>query len=643
MIKKKLTIALALVMFFATIIPAFAVEFADIGDHWGRTHIQRMADKGIVSGSDDPVTGQRVYKPDDPVSKVEAMVMLYSMLRETDQLISESDHTNRYQSIMASADIPEWAMRQVAYAIEAEIIRTANLAGFMEDGDPYPVQQSAAREEVAIYFGKAMDTEDEAGSSAASLEFNDTELISSDALPYVNLLVEKDVISGDTENNFNPRQTITRAEMAALMSKAVEHLEDSEPIVIQLPENNGNGNDDEDDESVETTDQNTISGKIDYIFRDSRTIIVVDEEDEEHLLNVSSSAEIIINQESANFSDLREDQRVELRVDEDDNVLRIEVNPQRNQLSARVRAYVDALDYYILDVQNLESDSDTRRFRVHPTTEITIDGRSADIEDLERDDEILIYHDGINAIRITDITEERLETQGILESISMNRYPFSLTIRTIGNQLIEYDIGEDVRVYIDDKRDDLSGLASGDIISLIVEDDKVIDIDAYSRNQTQTEEGNIKEVVLSRPNRITIIDRDNEERTFNIKDSVRVYIDDERASLGDLSVNASVELTLEGGEVIEIEASRSISGRNVIQGEITRFYDSINRMIVNYINPSTDRYEDISVYVTRDTVFIDEDGRRIDFGDLDRRDYVLITGSYEDDSFVATRVVIIED
>ncbi len=46
----------------------------------------------------------------------------------------------------------------------------------------------------------------------------------------------------------------------------------------------------------------------------------------------------------------------------------------------------------------------------------------------------------------------------------MNRYPFSLTIRTIGNQLIEYDIDEDVRVYIDDSRDNLSGLAPGDII-----------------------------------------------------------------------------------------------------------------------------------------------------------------------------------
>ncbi|RQD66799.1 MAG: hypothetical protein D5S00_11790 [Tindallia sp. MSAO_Bac2] len=629
---KRITLLLVVLLIAAMAQPVLAVQFTDISGHWGREYIEEMAEKGLVSGSDDPATGNRVYRPDSPVTKPEALIMLYSVLDEVNALISQDDHTSQYRSIMQSASIPEWSMKQVAYALRAEIISVGDLADFMEDSGNPPAQKQATREEVAIYFGKAMDQDGDVNDTAATLDFQDAENISSQALPYVGYLVEEGIFSGDNQNRFNPRQTITRAEMATIMKRTIENLKD-EPIVIQLPDNG----------SIQDEGEGKrVNGEIDHIFSDTKTIIIVDEEGNTFLYEVTDDSEIIIDEEPAEFKDLRENQTVQVRVNEDNEILKIEVNPQSNQLKAVIDRYFDVSDYYVLDVISLERSDEERRFRVHDDAEIIIGDRDASISDLKNGDEVIIYHDGLNAVRITSLSQHRIETQGIIDDFSLRRYPYTITIITVGNREMEYEIAEDVRVYLDGRRGDLDGLSRGDIVSLVVEDDEVVNIDAVTRNRDETVKGTILEIVISRPNRITILDEDDEEVTYSIRDGAAVYLEGDRASLGDLSSNASVELTLRGSEVVEIEAGRSV-GRNLIQGEITRFYDSINRMIVNHLNPSTDRYERISVYVNRDTVYIDEDGRRIDFGDLDRDDYVIISGYYEDDSFIAGRVIVVDN
>ncbi len=644
--KTKIALLLSILMIFSTVIPAFAVEFTDIADHWGHTHIQRMADRGIVSGSDDPITGERVYKPDDPVSKVEAIVMLYSMLREMDQLISDSDHTNRYQSIMTSAQIPEWAMRQVAYAIEAEIIRTTNLAGFMEDASPYPIQQSALREEVAIYFGKALDTEDETDSSAASLEFYDTEQIGSDALPYVNLLVEKNIISGDTENNFNPRQTITRAEMAALMSKAVEYLEDSEPIIIQLTDNDDEDEDEDEDEEITSVLQGVTrkEGTIQRVNHDTGIIFVeFDAEDELEIFEVTDETTIRINSLDHELINLRAGQKAEFSFNEDGDLVRIEISPRRSTVRGTLSQIVETgyQKALILDVNG-----NSHSFWVGDHTEVRIDSQSSRLERLSEGDELTVHYEGQNAIIIERGAdqEDEYEVEGILQSgVNFDRYPYTISLRLPSNQIEEYEIHNNVTIRIDGNRGYLEDLTRGDIASLRIdpgEDHQVVRIDAEGLDRIREVDGTIRRLIIARPNQIDFIDKDQQENTYDLADSVRIYIENERSDLRDLNLPTSATIHIQNDRVVEIEAE-NISSSEVVQGRITHLHDSINRMIVRHRPSTASSYEEISVYVHSGTIIIDRDGSHIRMRDLTRDSEVFITGEYDSDAFIADRILVI--
>lgn len=650
--KTKIALLLSIVMICSTIIPAFAVEFTDIGSHWGRSHIQRMADKDIVSGSDDPATGRRVYKPDDPVTKVEAMVMLYSMLRETDQLSSKNDHTNRYKSIMTSAQIPEWAMRQVAYALETDIISTTALAGFMKDADPYPEQQSAAREDVAIYFGKAMDTDSEAQSSAATLNFKDTEQISSNALPYVSLLVEKDVISGDTENNFNPRQTITRAEMAALMSKAVEALEENEPIVIQLPDRDKDKDDDDDDDDDDQRDKDRNAwtrkeGEIQRVNTDTGLIyITFEDEDEVELYKVQRNTEILIRSIEHDLVNLKRDMKGEFTINDKDELIRIDIEPRRSRFTGYLRVITDLSTHYAIVVES-RGDSDNRRsFRITEDTEILIDGSSSRASRLEEDELVTIEYNNLDVIRIENDYDKGKEDQveGILEGpVSFSSYPYTLEVRKLNHRTEKYELKDDPTLRIDGRRGYLEDLSRGDIVEMELDKDGYVKrIDAISFDRETSYEGTIQQITLGRTETITIMDDDRDERTFELAEGVDVFIDNDRSSLSDLRVNAKVELHLEGGRVVEIEADRLPRSDRVLSGMIDRLDDRRDILTLEHLSPQSDRYIKTSVYVTRDTDIIGRDNRSIDFTRLRRDDEVLINGHYSNNDFIADRIFVID-
>ena len=66
---------------------------------------------------------------------------------------------------------------------------------------------------------KIMKAESEVNSVAnETLSFGDTNSIGSDYLNYVKLAYDKGLIGGYTNGTFKPKNTVTRAEMAALVS-----------------------------------------------------------------------------------------------------------------------------------------------------------------------------------------------------------------------------------------------------------------------------------------------------------------------------------------------------------------------------------------------------------------------------------------
>lgn len=626
-----LRIGLALLILLTTIAPIFAATtFTDVAaDYWGRQHIAKAAERGIVSGS--VVNGKPVFKPEDPVTKAEALIMVYKTLKATNKLKSTQNFTSKYQTVMESYKIPMWAYEAVAYALEYNILSGSELSTIMSGTQ----QVNATRQQVAVYLGKAIDPNAQA-SATSPLTFIDREIIDTAALPYVQLLVSKGIISGDNNNRFNPKNTIKRVEMATVCSKAYDVL-NSADIVVEVPVSVQ-----EPEEPKTTTKYRTI----DYVATETNTVFVRDDNDNQEIYQVLSSTEILVNGVKRSIGYLAKNQKANFIFDKDNKLIKIEVNPTGNKYEGFIEKITLGSNYDSIVVYDEYSPANDRRrtFRVYKDDKIVIelDGKRVDVEDLKEDDQIAVTYDGNRATRITSYSKIQ-DITGILEaSVNFTRYPFKISVRSVNNTVKEYEIDDSVTVRINNKKANLEDLVRGDIVTIRLDRDKVSRIEATSINLNKEDKGIIQSITLGNPNKITIIGKDDEEVTYEVSNSASIYIDDERGTVRDLGIGYDVELELQGNVIVAIEATKVVQ-RNSIEGEIVRFYDSINRIIVKGYDSTTRRYEEVAVYINKDTRIIDEDGKVIDMRYLDRGDEVFITGNYEDDIFIATRIIVLND
>ncbi|MBQ3614635.1 MAG: S-layer homology domain-containing protein [Anaerotignum sp.] len=111
---------------------AYAVTFADINTvTWSGfvPFIEEAAELGLMTGYDDEDgSGKKYCKPRNNVTYCEAVQLMYSVMKVyTKQDVSNAAVT-KWKPVMSGYDIPSWAYKATAYALENEIIyaTTAN-------------------------------------------------------------------------------------------------------------------------------------------------------------------------------------------------------------------------------------------------------------------------------------------------------------------------------------------------------------------------------------------------------------------------------------------------------------------------------------------------------------------------------------
>jgi len=199
--------------------PVFAMSAADFKDvaagYWGYSYIDFSAASGIINGypSDD---GAYRFLPENPVTREESMTMLYRALSAADQLKSPEDFSSEYTELFAENRIAGWAQKYVAYGLKYALITPDEISDFTgENGRGI----AASREQVALWTAKAMGRN---LSPAYSLIYVDKDSISSEKVPYVDLLYRQGIMQGDDLKMFRPDGNIKRVEFAAISSRVYE-------------------------------------------------------------------------------------------------------------------------------------------------------------------------------------------------------------------------------------------------------------------------------------------------------------------------------------------------------------------------------------------------------------------------------------
>lgn len=202
-----------------TVANSYFSDIEDIGWNGIENVINQVAELGLVNGYTDGT-----FRAYNPVTYAEAIHMVYTLLTQTGMAMEFSlNDQARYQSILLEYNVPIWAQKATAYALEYKLLNLYELEKFSnEEGDCF-----ATREDVAQMFGKSLTKYYLLDMNPVNVQkFHDYTTISDDAIRFVDLCSRLGIINGDTNGYFNPKQLINRAEMAVLLNKTYQTLQD---------------------------------------------------------------------------------------------------------------------------------------------------------------------------------------------------------------------------------------------------------------------------------------------------------------------------------------------------------------------------------------------------------------------------------
>ena len=184
--------------------------------------LEEAAELGLMSGYHE--NGKKYCKPRNNVTYCEAVQLMYSIMKVYSGRDVSDTTVTKWKPVISAYNIPDWAYKATAYALENSILNTADLNHLQ--GNAKKINTKAApREAVGVIFGKALDTVSGYDTkSGAALGYADKNAVSAAAVPYLELLYRADLMVGDSDNKFNPKANITRAEMAVLSVKTYNKL-----------------------------------------------------------------------------------------------------------------------------------------------------------------------------------------------------------------------------------------------------------------------------------------------------------------------------------------------------------------------------------------------------------------------------------
>ncbi|WP_422447200.1 S-layer homology domain-containing protein [Thermoanaerobacterium sp. DL9XJH110] len=180
--------------------------FNDVDNlEWARLAIDRMYAMGVFTGYPGGY-----FKPKNNVTHLEAIIIALRVMGWEDEAKSLKSIPKDVKNIkLPWAD----AYYYVAMAVEKGIVKPEELKSFNPNAP-------AKRYEVARYIVRAAGREDEAEAHMKEkLPFKDAAAIPKNAVGYVYVAVDLGLMKGYPGNLFMPQRPVTRAEMAVIINK----------------------------------------------------------------------------------------------------------------------------------------------------------------------------------------------------------------------------------------------------------------------------------------------------------------------------------------------------------------------------------------------------------------------------------------
>lgn len=200
---------------------------------------------------------------------------------------------------------------------------------------------------------------------------------------------------------------------------------------------------------------------------------------------------------------------------------------------------------YILDNNDIES-----IVKINNNTEIFVNGRTRKFSDLKKD---MIVECKIDENRLAVKIEADSTKDVVRGVVRLVAYvePAKITIYDKEKNKLTYSVPADINIYLDGKKTTLKNLDEDDEITLILENDKIVQINA--RSKIKHYDGKIASIdYASYPIKISIKTKEDVLKTFIFNSDVDVTRNDEASSFDRVRAGDEVTITTRYDEMIAI-------------------------------------------------------------------------------------------
>lgn len=209
--------------------PGQLKKFIDSGEApWAADVIEKMGEMGIMAGYPD---GR--FLPNKPVTQLEALIMATRLLGWT----PEQGQGNSIMSKIKAKGVPAWGAWVVALAVEKDILP--------EDLKKFQPNKPATRAEIAEIIINALEAfgKEEAQIRAILQRWKDGEPvwftdeldIPGEYMNHVRYMARLGLMKGYPDGSFQPNKPVTRAQMAAILDRIgelVDEWKDSAAVTV---------------------------------------------------------------------------------------------------------------------------------------------------------------------------------------------------------------------------------------------------------------------------------------------------------------------------------------------------------------------------------------------------------------------------
>lgn len=199
------------------------LTFSDVRiNDWYYTYVMACAQHGAIAGTTTPVNGIGTFNPGGKVTLSQFITVLTRLIA-----------ADKIDSSLAGPGI-HWAMPNYSAAIDVGLIYSYEYSSSKTDLD-----KALSREEMAVMLSRAAEINGEPLEILPGIENNigDLDKVSNDKVTAVKQAYSCGLLAGDNNGNFNPKNTMNRAEMATVVCRLMNYTPRGE-VTVKDPNSN---------------------------------------------------------------------------------------------------------------------------------------------------------------------------------------------------------------------------------------------------------------------------------------------------------------------------------------------------------------------------------------------------------------------